>query len=104
MTLAFPKITKKRRMTLSELKIDKSWTLFLDRDGVINLHYPNDYVKTWDEFYFLEGVLDAFKDLSSIFRRVILVTNQQGVGKELMSHEDLGFIHGEMLKEIRKYG
>jgi histidinol-phosphate phosphatase family protein len=91
-------------MTLRELPIDKTWTLFLDRDGVINLHYPNDYVKKWDEFYFLEGVLDALRDLSHVFKRVIVVTNQQGVGKELMSHEDLEFIHAEMLREVRKYG
>src|ERR1035441_2519540 len=101
---AFRKIIKKRSMTLRDLHVDKSWTLFLDRDGVINLHYPNDYVKTWDEFYFLEGVLDAFRNLSSVFRRIIVVTNQQGVGKELMSHDDLQFIHTEMLKEIRKHG
>lgn len=91
-------------MVLRQLKIDKTWTLFLDRDGVINLHYPNDYVKHWDEFYFLEGVLDALKKLSGIFRRVIVVTNQQGVGKELMTADDLTFIHDEMLKEVRKYG
>jgi histidinol-phosphate phosphatase family protein len=89
---------------LSELQLDKTWTLFLDRDGVINLHYPNDYVKRWDEFYFLEGVMDAIKRLSEIFRRIIIVTNQQGVGKALMTEEDLQFIHDEMLKEVRKYG
>ena len=91
-------------MILSDLKIDKTWTLFLDRDGVINLHYPNDYVKNWDEFYFLENVLDAIKKLSEIFKRIIVVTNQQGVGKQLMREEDLRFIHSEMLREIRKYG
>jgi histidinol-phosphate phosphatase family protein len=91
-------------MTLSELKIDKGWTLFLDRDGVINLHYPNDYVKTWDEFYFLEGSLDALTSLAKIFRRILIVTNQQGVGRGLMSHDDLEFIHAEMLKEVRKHG
>lgn len=89
---------------LHQLPIDKTWTLFLDRDGVINLHYPNDYVKKWEEFFFLEGVLDALKDLSQIFRRVIVVTNQQGVGKALMSNEDLEHIHAEMLREVRKYG
>lgn len=91
-------------MNLSELKINKTWTLFLDRDGVVNLHYPNDYVKSWDEFYFLEGSLDAIRDLSLLFRRIIIVTNQQGVGRELMSHDDLDFIHAEMLKEVRKHG
>jgi len=91
-------------MTLSELKIDKAWTLFLDRDGVINLHYPNDYVKTWDEFYFLEGSLDALTQLAHVFRRILIVTNQQGVGRGLMGQEDLDFIHAEMLKEVRKHG
>ncbi len=91
-------------MTLSDLKIDKGWTLFLDRDGVINLHYPNDYVKSWDEFYFLEGALDALTALGKIFRRIIVVTNQQGVGRGLMSSEDLELIHDEMLKEVRKHG
>jgi histidinol-phosphate phosphatase family protein len=91
-------------IVLSELKIDRTWTLFLDRDGVINLHYPNDYVKHWDEFFFLEGVLDALKALSKVFRRIIIVTNQQGVGKGFMSDSDLQFIHNEMLKEVRKYG
>lgn len=91
-------------MNLNELKINQTWTLFLDRDGVINLHYPNDYVKSWDEFYFLEGALDALRDLSQMFRRIIIVTNQQGVGRELMSQSDLDFIHAEMMKEVRKHG
>lgn len=91
-------------MKLTELPIDKTWTLFLDRDGVINLHYPNDYVKKWKEFYFLEGVMDALKNLSTVFKRIIVVTNQQGVGKKLMTQEDLQTIHDGMLKEVRKYG
>jgi len=84
--------------------IDKSWTLFLDRDGVINLHYPNDYVKHWQEFIFLEGALDAISQLSHVFKRIIVVTNQQGVGKGLMSDSDLLFIHEEMRKAVRKNG
>lgn len=90
-------------MKLQELKVDKTWTLFLDRDGVINLHYPNDYVKNWSEFYFLEGVLDALQKLSHDFGRILIVTNQQGVGKGLMTDEDLKHIHAEMLKEVRKH-
>lgn len=91
-------------MHFRELNIDKTWTLFLDRDGVINLHYPNDYVKNWDEFYFLEGSLEALKDLSLLFKRIVIVTNQQGVGKGLMKKDDLELIHQEMQKEVRKYG
>lgn len=83
---------------------DKTWTLFLDRDGVINLHYLNDYVKHWDEFIFLENAVESINKLSHCFKRIIVVTNQQGVGKELMTQQDLDFIHEEMRKEIRKEG
>jgi histidinol-phosphate phosphatase family protein len=86
------------------LTIDKTWTLFLDRDGVINLHYPNDYVKDWGEFVFLDGVLAALKDLTGLFRRIVIVTNQQGVAKKLMTEASLDNIHEEMRKVIRKEG
>jgi histidinol-phosphate phosphatase family protein len=85
-------------------EIDKTWTLFLDRDGVINLHYPNDYVKRREEFIFLEGVLEALCLLSRHFKRIIVVTNQQGVGKGLMTKEELQYIHDEMRKEVKKHG
>ncbi|HEY1039491.1 MAG TPA: HAD family hydrolase [Bacteroidia bacterium] len=87
-------------MNLSNLNIDKSWTLFLDRDGVINKRIVDDYVKKWDEFEFLEGVLDALKIFSEKFGRIVVVTNQQGIGKGVMRTEDLELIHKNMLYEI----
>ncbi len=89
---------------LEQLKLDKSWTLFLDRDGVINLHFPKDYVKNWNEFYFLEGAIDAIKKLSDIFGKIIVVTNQQGVGKGKMTEDALRCIHLNMLGEIEAAG
>lgn len=85
-------------------KIDKSWTLFLDRDGVINRRPVDDYVKNWNEFEFLPGVLEALKTLSGIFGKIIVVTNQQGIGKGLMTVEGLADIHHKMVLEIKKYG
>jgi len=67
------------------MQIDKSWTLFLDRDGVINKKIDNDYVKAWEQFEFLPGVIEALKILSAKFGKIIIVTNQQGVGRQLMS-------------------
>jgi D-glycero-alpha-D-manno-heptose 1-phosphate guanylyltransferase len=69
--------------------IDKHWTLFLDRDGVINIEKEGDYIRHWDEFYFIAGVLDAFPVFANKFGRIVIVTNQKGVGKGLMSEEDL---------------
>jgi histidinol phosphatase-like enzyme len=57
-------------------------TLFLDRDGVINRHRPDDYVKSWEEFEFLPGALDTLALISKQFRYVIMVTNQRGGGRK----------------------
>lgn len=81
---------------LQDLKIDSSWTLFLDRDGVINQKLENDYVKIPEEFILLPRVKEAIDKLSRIFSRIILITNQQGIGKRLMSELDLTIIHNKM--------
>jgi len=87
-----------------ELPIAKYHTLFIDRDGVINKHRPNDYVKEWSEFEFLPKVTEAFSILAGYFKRIIVVTNQRGVGKGLMTESDLQAIHERMVSEIVKSG
>ena len=84
--------------------INKSWTLFLDRDGVINHEKHNDYVHKWDEFIFYDGVLEAIHVLSSMFNRIIVVTNQKGIGKGLTRLEDLEEIHTKMKDAVAKAG
>lgn len=79
-------------------------TLFLDRDGVINTRLVDDYVKTWKEFEFIEGVLEAISIFSKEFDRIFIVTNQQGIGKGIMSEEDLNKIHSRMIEEIEAKG
>ncbi|HLG02780.1 MAG TPA: HAD family hydrolase [Bacteroidia bacterium] len=85
-------------------KIDKSWTLFLDRDGVINVRFDGDYVKNVRQFKFLPGVLGALARISKKFGRIIVVTNQQGIGKGIYTHEDLSTIHAYMKSEVEKAG
>lgn len=87
-------------MNLKSLNIDKSWTLFLDRDGVINKKLENDYVKHTTEFEFIDGVLNALRILNSIFGRIVVVTNQQCIGKKIIQTEDLELIHKNMMYEI----
>lgn len=84
--------------------IDNSWTLFLDRDGVINHEKHEDYIHTWDEFKFYEGVHEAINIFSSIFKYVIVITNQRGVGKGVTKPEDLDQIHTNMKEAIVKHG
>jgi histidinol-phosphate phosphatase family protein len=91
-------------MTLKNLNIDKSWTLFLDRDGVINKKLDNDYVKHWIEFEFIEGVFNALKSLNTLFGKIVVVTNQQGIAKGLYRTEDLELIHKNMVYELNYMG
>ncbi|MFH0894338.1 MAG: HAD-IIIA family hydrolase [Bacteroidota bacterium] len=95
---------KKRPQRLKDLVSEGSWTLFLDRDGVINRRLPDDYVKHENEFEFIEGVENAIAVFSKIFHRIIVVTNQQGIGKGLMTEEMLASVHKKMLTGIEKAG
>lgn len=79
-------------------------TLFLDRDGVINTELPADYVKTWEEFQFEEGVFEALQILQAHFDRLIIVTNQRGVGAGIMTQQDLDIIHRKMLEAFSDQG
>ena len=85
---------------LNKNEIDHSWALFIDRDGVINQRWVNDYVKSWDGFIFIDKVLAGIADLSAKFGPMVIVTNQRGIGRGLMTEEDLAGIHEKMMTEI----
>ena len=89
---------------LNILEIDKTWTLFLDRDGVINHEKHLDYIHNWDEFKFYDGAKVAIKIFTEKFNRIIIVTNQRGVGKGITKVEDLELIHQNMKKDIAAVG
>ena len=91
-------------MILKNLNINNTLTLFLDRDGVINKRIIDDYVKKWEDFEFLPGVLDAFKIFAKNFDRIIIVSNQQGIGKKLMTENDVNIIHQKMIDKIIENG
>jgi HAD superfamily hydrolase (TIGR01662 family) len=83
--------------------IDQSWTLFLDRDGVLNVEKDQDYIRNVQEFVFYDEVLSHFAILNKIFGKVILVTNQRGIGKGLMTEQDLHEIHKHLERELNQH-
>lgn len=88
---------------IAALQIDKSWSLFLDRDGVINKKLENDYVKTIEEFEFIEGAEKAVQQFNNLFGFLFVVTNQQGIGKGIMTHEDLKVVHNHMEESLQPF-
>lgn len=77
--------------------------VFLDRDGVINQD-SDYYIKSWAEFGFLPGSLDALRRLHEAGCEVYVVTNQQGVAKGLMSHRVLLDILLRLRVTVRRHG
>jgi len=89
---------------LNKLHIQQDWTLFLDRDGVINHEKKEDYIRNWTEFEFYKESLLALPILAQKFNKIIITTNQKGIGKGLMSVDDLTLIHQNMTNKIVKLG
>ena len=75
-------------------------TLFLDRDGVINKKLEGRYVTNFNEFIFIENSVLAINKLYEIFKRILVVTNQQGIGKGIMTEDDLHLLHKQMQRAL----
>ena len=95
------KAVKRVSSALMEASAD---TLFPDRDGVLNRHLPGDYVRMPAMWEWMPGVLEEFPRWAGKFRRIVLVSNQRGVGKGVMSDADLSRIHAGMMADILAAG
>jgi len=78
--------------------------VFLDRDGVINENLPGNYVKSVSEFKFISGAVEAIRTLTEEGLSTIIISNQAGVGKGLMTSSQLKEIDSWMIKAIEEYG
>ena len=66
--------------------------VFVDRDGVLNRYLPGDYVKSPSELQILPGIPQAIARLNDAGLKVVIISNQQGVGKEIMTRADLDIV------------
>ena len=78
-----------------------SKVVFLDRDGVINRDSA-DYIKSWREFEFLPGSIEAIRKLTACGFAIILITNQSAVNRRLISHSQLQEIHDRMTEAFKR--
>jgi D-glycero-D-manno-heptose 1,7-bisphosphate phosphatase len=77
--------------------------VILDRDGVIN-HDSDEYIKSPEEWVPIPGSLEAIARLHREGYKVVVVTNQSGVGRGLFDMNMLGRIHSKMLEAVRAKG
>lgn len=79
------------------------FTVFLDRDGVFDVH-PPAMIRDWKQFRWLPGVQDAFARLNRDDVRTCLCTNQPFVGLGMLSRRRLQTIHERMVEELEAAG
>ena len=77
--------------------------VFLDRDGVINRDSP-DYIKSWSEFEFLPGSLEAITLLTLNEFATIIITNQSVINRKMVSRKELEYMHTMMKKAVTSNG
>jgi D-glycero-D-manno-heptose 1,7-bisphosphate phosphatase len=87
----------------SEFEVTLRRAIFLDRDGVINANRL-DHVKSWAEFVFLPGALDALKRIAASDFAVIVTTNQAAIARGLTSDTAVRDIHTQMAKQVVRAG
>jgi len=75
----------------------------LDRDGVINAD-SDEYIKSPEEWTPLPGSLEAIAQLTQAGFRVVLATNQSGLGRGLFNMDALNAIHEKMHKAVNQLG
>ncbi len=79
-------------------------TVFLDRDGVISIFTPNDWIKNWGEFRFLPGAIEGLKKLCDAEYRIVIISNQAGVNKGIFTVRDLNGLTENMKLLLKKHG
>lgn len=93
------------RLPLAEAFLNFPRAVILDRDGVLNKKRPRaEYVRTWDEFEWLPGAVEALCLLKRAGYKLILVSNQAGIARGMMSEADLISLHERMQVELSAVG
>lgn len=91
------------RIELTEQFFSESKTIFLDRDGTLNVRPPKAcYVESPEEFVWLSGAKEAIQKLKENGYRLILVSNQPGIARGNLSVDTLNAIHDKMQADLRQ--
>ena len=75
-------------------------TLFLDRDGVINIE--KDYLYKIEDFEFVDGIFELCKYYQDLGYIIIVVTNQSGIARKYYTENDFNLLTTWMISEFLK--
>ena len=93
------------RLAATEAFLKPQRAVILDRDGTLNERPPQaQYVMSWEEFRWLPGVIEALQLLIEADYKLILASNQPGIGRGMMTEGDLENLHTAMRDDLSQHG
>ena len=86
-------------------RIEPGATVFLDRDGTINVPAPEgEYITAPEQVALLPGAAKAIRTLNELPASVVVVTNQRGIALGLMGEEDLARVNERLVELLAAEG
>lgn len=98
-------VSSHERLTLTGEFLARRPTVILDRDGVLNKRpLRAEYVRSWADWHWLPGAQQSLRLFHEAGWRVIVVSNQAGIARGVMTEADVTAIHAQMMREARDAG
>ena len=98
-------ISDSTRLELTSKYLAPKKILLIDRDGTINKKAPpGEYITTWGDFKYIPDTHSAMVELSKVGFEFIVITNQAGIARGLVSEEALADIHNRMIDSLAEQG
>lgn len=93
------------RIELTKQYLSGKKYIFLDRDGVTNERPPKaEYVCKPDEFIWIAGAKEAIKRLNDAGYLIVLISNQAGIARGVMTEEDFENVQNKMYSDLAEIG
>ena len=100
---AYHSISDPERWKKTEAYLKPKKVLLIDRDGVINRKAPQgEYITTWEEFEWIAETREAMKSLSENGYSFVVISNQAGIGRGVVSRKAVDEINRRMVEELRR--
>lgn len=98
-------ISDPERLAVASVAIRSGRVLLIDRDGVINVKAPKaEYIKSVDQFHLIPEHVAAMKELSTEGFTFIVISNQAGIARGVVSAEEVAVVNSHMVNELARQG
>ena len=102
---AYHSISDLERLRLMQEYLKPKKILLIDRDGILNKKAPRgEYITSWEDFVFLSENVKGMRMLAEAGYEFIIISNQAGIARGMMTREAVDIIHQQMKKDLEREG